>query len=588
MPNSDRSLDRTLVRGIAWTGGVKWLTQLVSWSVTLMVARLLTPADYGLFGMAMVYLGLAQLASEAGLLPVVIQPKVLDEELAARIGGLALMTGIAVCALSVGCSSLVAWFFKEDRVRLLVMALSSSFIFRGLQVLPRGLLARDLDFRRLSWIDGAESMAAALVTVTTALLGFRYWSLVLGALFGICVSTAFCFAMRPHRIVMPRQLGPIAGSLTLGGHVVISQFAWYAYSNADFAVIGRVLGRAALGAYTLAWTIANVPVDRVTSLVQRVTAPIFAAVQHDRALLRRYVYILTEGLALVTLPACVGLALVADVLVHVMLVPAWSGAIMPLRLLSLYAAFRCVTSLLAQVLIFTGNAKRNMQLSVLSALVLPVSFYVGSTWGTAGVAAVWVLVYPAVIGTFYIHDTLQVVAMSFRVYLRSLLPAASGTAAMVGAVTVVRSALPHELRPSLVLVALVAIGATVYTAVILVVHGDRLRAVIDVLRGRKKQEVEPSHVVGSPPALPGARILLVSWHFPPDSAVGGLRWQKFARIAAERGWGVDVIMRDARGMGGADPERLRDLPQGPVSILSGCGHSHSSDSWRQSCTASAR
>ena len=146
----------------------------------------------------------AQLASEAGLQPVVIQPEVLDDDLAARIGGLAIMTGIAVCALSAGFAGVVAWFFKEPRVRLLVMALSATFVLRGAQVLPRGLLARDLDFRRLSWIDGAESMVAAFATVICAVMGLSYWSLVLGALCGISVSTTLCYIMRPHRITLPR------------------------------------------------------------------------------------------------------------------------------------------------------------------------------------------------------------------------------------------------------------------------------------------------------------------------------------------------------------------------------------------------
>lgn len=565
MPTQERALDRKLLKGIAWTGGVKWCTQIVSWAVTLVVARLLTPADYGLFGMAMVYLGFAQLAAEAGLGPVVIQPTVLDDDLAARLGGLAIMTGLAVCALSAGFASVVAWFFKSPQVRPLVMALSVTFVLRGGQVLPRGLLARDLDFRRLSWIDAAESMIASFSTVGFALLGFTYWSLVLGALCGIGTSTVMCFVIRPHRVTPPRELKSLAGSLRLGGHVMASQFAWYAYSNADFATIGRVLGKTALGAYTFAWTIANVPVDRVTSLVQRVTAPVFAAVQNDKAALRRYVATLTEGLAIVTLPACIGLALVSRALVDVMLAPAWRGAIVPLRLLSLYAAFRCVTSLLAQVLIFTGNAKRNMQLSVLAALVLPVSFYVASRWGTAGVAAVWVTVYPAVVGSLYVHDTLKVIGMRFSEYVRALVPAVTATLGMASVVAMLDTRFSGSLRPSTLLALLVVAGGAVYSALVFALHRRKLRVVLDVIRGVGTGAPLPTHVVGSAePAgtARGARLVLVSWHFPPDSAVGGLRWQKFTRYAAERGWGVDVIMRDPAALRGADPERLNDLPPG--------------------------
>ncbi len=328
-------LDRSLVRGIAWTGGVKWITQFVSWSVTLVMAHLLSPGDYGLFGMAMVYLGLAQLAAEAGLIAVIIRPRELDRAQAAQLGGLAIMTGVAVCAISIAMSSVIALFFRDPRVSNLIIVLSATFIVRGAQMLPRGLLSRDLDFRRLAWLDAVESLGSALATVTLALLGLRYWSLVLGGLAGSVLATIVCFVMRPHAITFPRKFAAVAGSVAFGGHVVLSQFAWYIYSNADFAVVGRMLGGAALGAYTLAWTIANVPVDRVSGLVGRVTAPVFAAVQQDLAALRRYVCSLTEGLALVTVPACVGLAVVADVLVRALLGNKWEGAVVPLRLLSL-------------------------------------------------------------------------------------------------------------------------------------------------------------------------------------------------------------------------------------------------------------
>ena len=443
-----------------------------------------------------------------------------------------------------------------------MVALSASFVLRGVQILPRGLLSRDMDFRRLSMIDGAETVVMAIATVLCALLGMSYWSLVVGALSGIAVSTVMCIVMRPHRLKFPRELRPLSGSLSFGGHVVLSQFAWYAYSNADFAVVGRVLGRAALGAYTFAWTIANVPVDRVTSMVQRVTAPIISAVQHDKVQLRYYVATLTEGLALVTFPLCIGLALVAHPLITVVLGPTWGAAVVPLQLLSVYAAFRCVTSLLAQVLIFTGNAKRNMQLTVLAALVLPVSFYFGSTWGVAGVSAVWVTVYPAVVGSLYIRETLRTVGMALGTYLRALRSAVAGTLAMAVSVSVLSVFLSGKVPPALALALMVAVGAAVYLSYVMLVHGRRVWAVIDVLRGTTVGAPEPSFVVEPAGVARTARLLLVSWHFPPDSAVGGLRWQKFARHAAERGWGVDVIMRDPRGLAGADAERLADLPPG--------------------------
>lgn len=262
-----------MARGIAWVGGMKWMTQGISWIITLIVAHLLTPTDYGIIGMAAVYLGLAQLIGDAGLTAVIIQTPDLSTETAARIGGLGVMVGVALGAVSVGAASAVAWFFDEPAVRMVVTVMSASFVVRGLQVLPRGLLTRDLRFRDVAWVDATESLTVAFTTLIGALLGLRYWALVAGALAGSVASTTLAVLRAPHPIRFPHRISELSSAITLGGQVMSSQIAWYTYSNADFAVVGRMLGKTVLGAYTFAWTMASMPIDRLTSLVGRVAPP---------------------------------------------------------------------------------------------------------------------------------------------------------------------------------------------------------------------------------------------------------------------------------------------------------------------------
>src|SRR2546425_8629430 len=99
--------------------------------------------------------------------------------------------------------------------------------------------------------------------------------------------------------------------MTFSRHIIVGRLAWYVYSNADFLVAGRILGKVALGLYEVGWNLANVPIEKITSLVGQVTPAVFSAVQRDHAALRRYLLRVTEGLALITFPASLGLALVA-------------------------------------------------------------------------------------------------------------------------------------------------------------------------------------------------------------------------------------------------------------------------------------
>ena len=126
---------------------------------------------------------------------------------------------------------------------------------------------------------------------------------------------------------------------------MVSSMAWYAYSNADFLVAGRMLGQAPLGDYTVAWTISSAPIEKIGNLITTLTPAFFSAVQNDKAELRRYLLRLTEMLSYVMIPASVGITLTASYLVPVLLGEKWIGVIGPLRLLALLIRVRLVRTM---------------------------------------------------------------------------------------------------------------------------------------------------------------------------------------------------------------------------------------------------
>ena len=478
----DAALDRALMHGIAWTGAARWFTQILSWLSTLVVARLLTPADYGLVGMATVYLGIVQLANEFGLAAAIVRSQDLDERTAASIGGLSVVLGFLFFAVSVVVAGPVAVFFKQPAVRNIIIVLATTFAASGFRVLPSALLSRDLQFRRLARIDAAGALASTGATLLLALLGFSYWALVLGSVLSTLIVVILTNVARPHAIAWPRRIRPILHHITLGWQVTVTRLAWYAYSNADFAVVGRVLGKDALGAYTFGWELASIPVEKVSAILNQVMLPIFSKVQDDAAALRRFVRGLTEGLAVVTFPMAFGLALVAEPFVRFALGPRWDAAIGPLRLLAFYAAFRSLVTMFPPVLVSVGRARWSMWVSVTLTAVLPVAFYVACRWGTTGVATAWILVYPAVVVPMLVRYTLRAIGMPAGEYLRALWPAGSSSIVMAAAVLGVRQLLPAHLPPGLELGASTAAGAVAYAATLWFGHAGRVRAVIQLVR----------------------------------------------------------------------------------------------------------
>ena len=349
-----QELDRSLVRGIAWTGGIKWATQIISWASTLVVARILTPNDYGVVSLAAVYYGFLILVSEFGVGASVVALRDMSGEQLAQMNSLAVLIGLAGFALSCAIAIPAGRFFHSPQFAPVLVVMSACLVINSFQSVPAALLKKELRFKLLSGIDGLRGLCLATLSIALALAGFGYWTLVFGVVASALLGTVLTLLARRHRFAWPR-LRDLQHQIRFSRNIIITSLAWAAYSNADFVVAGRMLGQAALGAYTVAWNFANAPLEKITSLIGGVTPAYFSAVQHDNNELRRYLLKSTQAIALITFPAMIGISLVAHDAVLLALGAKWQAAIAPLQVLALYACYRSVMPLLPQLLTVKGE-----------------------------------------------------------------------------------------------------------------------------------------------------------------------------------------------------------------------------------------
>jgi PST family polysaccharide transporter len=261
---------------------------------------------------------------------------------------------------------------------------------------------------------------------------------------------------------------------------------WYAYQNSDFIVAGKRLGSQALGAYSYAWTLASMPIDKITALVGSVTPPIFAAVQHEIPALRRYFLTVTEGLALFAFPLTLGLALVAQDVVPVVFGDRWLSMIPPLRVLAAYATIRAIATTTAQVLSVTGDTRFLMYMTAIGGIVLPTAFYIGSQWGTIGIATAWTIAHPLAVYFPSNARAFRRLDLPITGYLRALWPAVSGCLLMGGAVMLARATAPIGTGRGVLLALEVIVGAVVYAASIIIFHRERVTSFLAVWRAQSK------------------------------------------------------------------------------------------------------
>ena len=374
---------------------------------------------------------------------------------------------------------------------MVVVVLSLVLIITSFKTVPDALLQQELRFKLLAKIQAAEAVSYGVVAVAGALLGAGYWSLVMASIASVTLSTLLVLGKRWHAFAWPR-VEDLRRSLVFSTHVLGLRVAWYCTCNADCAVIGRVLGKAPLGTYNIAWSISQQPLQKLTDLVTRVVPSYFAKAQKDTAALRESVLTVTRTLSMLTLPITLGLAVVADDFVAVLVGPKWSSAVLPLRLLAVFAACRSITGFFAPLLNVVGQFRFVMWNHILAALYFTAAFYLGSHQGVVGVALVWPLLYPCVAVPLYLRMFKQI-ALPWARYWVCVRPAIRASVFMVLGLSIFRHVLPLSLSVYWRLVAEVIAGAGIYGVALAVLDPEELRRVYHLLGAKQsgKSEIQP-------------------------------------------------------------------------------------------------
>jgi O-antigen/teichoic acid export membrane protein len=469
-----------IVHAVAWKGAATWATQLITWGYMIVVARVLSPSDYGLIAMAGVPLGFLTVASEFGLNSAVVMMPDLTSYQIAQLNTVAVICGVMLFALTCFGAYPLGQFFRAPNLPMVVVAMSLTLVITSFKIVPAGLLHREFRFKLLAHIQTAEAVAYGLAAVIILLLGGGYWSLVMASITSVTVSTLLVLHSRRHAFAWPK-LESVQRSVVFSAQILGRRLAWYCNSSADLAIAGRVLGAGALGSYSIARNIALQPLQKLTDLVTGVIPAYFSKAQNDPAALREYVVILSQALSLLMLPATLGLALVAHDLVAVAFGPKWINAVAPLQLLAVWAAARSITGFLAPLLNVTGQSRFVMWIHILAALYFTGAFYIGSRWGLVGIAVMWPLLYPLLAMPLYLRAFKQI-NLRWRSYWAAVRPAVTASALMVVCVIAFKEALPPSTPIYWRLAGQIVTGAGAYGLALSALHRGDLRRAYNLIR----------------------------------------------------------------------------------------------------------
>ncbi|MBN1559792.1 lipopolysaccharide biosynthesis protein [candidate division KSB1 bacterium] len=448
----NESCSNSAIQGIRWNALGEYSTQGVTFVIYIVLARLLEPHDFGLLAMAMIFIGITDLLSRLGTNTVVIQQKSLSQELLSSLFFLNLGMGLVVGVLLIGLSPFLGWLIKNPAVTPILQILSVTFVIQAIGSVHNGLLRRKLLFNRIAILNFSVAIIKGAVAICLALLGYRVWALVIAVIVASMLRTLFLFiatGWSPSFCLDWAEIRRVRSFIyNITGFGLFNSFA----SRAGNFLIGRFLGAASLGIYSIAFKLFTLPNQYVSHVVGNVLLSALSAVQENNSLLQKKYLRASAGIALITFPLSIGLALVAKPFVLTLYGDKWSAAAPIITILSLVGSIHSIAVISGNIFIAKGRTRLWLGWGVFSGTVSSLSVLCGLPWGLMGVTVAYafssiILVYVSFIISCRLID------LRMADFISVLMPYLRATLIMAAVVILLRVLFEHFFFPPVIVLA---------------------------------------------------------------------------------------------------------------------------------------
>ncbi|MHC4696757.1 MAG: lipopolysaccharide biosynthesis protein [Planctomycetota bacterium] len=386
--HSDADLRKRSVRGGALTVGGQFIRHiLIPLAVIAVLARLLTPADFGLLAMVAVFTNFLSRFQDLGLAMAVVQKKEINQAQVSTLFWVNVAAGVTAALLMVAFAPVAVWFYGEPRLGTITVVLAVALVFGGLTVQHRALLRRQMRFTAIVAIQIVSGLLGAIAGISAALLGAGYWSLVVLQLTSTATTTVGMWVACGWRPAKPVRGSDVRELLSFGGNLTAANLLTFLVRNLDNVLIGWRWGADALGFYSKAYELLLLPVRQLTTPLTGVAVPALSRLQ-DRP--EQYVAYYKRGIELLTfvgMPAVVFTFIAAEEIVLLVLGGQWTEVVPIFRMLAPAAFLGTFNVATGWVYVSLGQTRRQLRWAVVGSVTTTIGFVIGLPWGPIGVAA---------------------------------------------------------------------------------------------------------------------------------------------------------------------------------------------------------
>jgi len=385
------TLKTRTVRSVGWSATLQIARLLMQILISAILARLLTPSDFGLIAMVTVFSSFVAIFSDFGLTSAIIQKKeVSDEALSSTFWisvGLGALLTIALAAFA----PLIAAFYSEPRLTPLIVLLSTTFFIASFGNVQSALLTKSMNFKALAVIGICALGISGPISIFLAFSGYGVWSLAWNVVLFTFITVVLTWIYSrwvPH---FSLGLQHVKGLLGFGMNLTGFSFVNYFGRNLDNLLIGRFLGPTPLGFYNLAYNLLLFPLSNISDVVGRVMFPALSKIQHDKRIVREAYITSNRHIAAISLPLMMWLVITAPQLVRVVFGMKWVSAIVLVQILAITAAQQSIVANAGWIYLSQGRTDVMLKVSTVATIITAISFAVGLRWGVVGVAIAYTI-----------------------------------------------------------------------------------------------------------------------------------------------------------------------------------------------------
>lgn len=399
-------------------------SRIFQFLTTVILARLLLPEHFGKVALAAVVWEMVALLGNTGVVATLVQRRGSLGDLCQAAFWLNLAVAAAIAVVTLALAVPVARFYADPVLVPILVLYASAFLIGSTGTVHVALLTREVSFGRLALADTTTAVASGLVAILLAASGFGFWSLVIHAPAVALMKVLLLWRLHSFRPGLGLKIPLWREIFGYGRYILGRELAGYVNLNGDYMITGKILGEHRLGIYSMAYRLANYPVEAGVWLVSRIAFPTLSGLQDAPERLAEVFLKMIRVVALASFPAFAVLFVAAPDLIAVLYGEERWGAASPLiRILIPYVVLRAVGSPAGQALMATGRARTAFRFAVAVTPVLLVAVFIGAQYGLEGVAVAT----SAVLGTAAAALTLlsgRVIGVGWRSILAAIRPGA--------------------------------------------------------------------------------------------------------------------------------------------------------------------